>query len=87
LVDIGDLRRVPDQPHGLITAPGQQALQQQRNLPVPARDHYPHDRQPTDEPADAAMLAGCRHTSELVLFKGCCQQAPPQMGRLTRRTQ
>jgi hypothetical protein len=37
---------------------------------MPARDHYPHDRQPTDEPADAAMLAGCRHTSELVLFKG-----------------
>jgi hypothetical protein len=34
--------RVPDQPHSLITAPGQDALQQQRDLPVPARDHYTH---------------------------------------------
>jgi hypothetical protein len=34
--------RVPDQPDGLIAAFGQEALQQQRDLPVPARNHYPH---------------------------------------------
>jgi len=42
LVHIGDVGRVPDQPHGLSTARGQEAFQQQRNLPVPARDHYAH---------------------------------------------
>ena len=37
---IGDVDRVPDQPYGLVAALGQEALQQQRDLPVPARDHY-----------------------------------------------
>jgi len=39
LVYISDLGRVPDQPDGLVAAPGQEALQQERDLPVPARDH------------------------------------------------
>jgi hypothetical protein len=47
LPDIGGMCRIPDQAHGLITAPGQEALEQQRNLPVPARDHHTHARQPT----------------------------------------
>ena len=34
--------RVPDQSYGLVTALGEEALQQQRDLPVPARDHYAH---------------------------------------------
>jgi hypothetical protein len=34
--------RVPDQPDGLVPVLSQEALQQQRDLPVPARDHYPH---------------------------------------------
>jgi predicted lipid-binding transport protein (Tim44 family) len=34
--------RVPDQPDGLIAALGQEALQQQRDLPVAARNHYSH---------------------------------------------
>ena len=42
LLHIGDVSGVSDQPDGPITAPGQQALQQQRNLPVPARDHHTH---------------------------------------------
>src|SRR5262249_47895012 len=42
LLHIGGVGRVPDQSHGLITAPGEQALQQERDLPVPARDHYAH---------------------------------------------
>ena len=39
LVHIFDVGRVPDQPHGLLAALGQEALQQERDLPVPARDH------------------------------------------------
>src|SRR5215831_17961930 len=42
VLHIGDVSRVPDQPHGLVTPSGQEALQQQRDLPVPARDHYAH---------------------------------------------
>ena len=34
--------RVPDQSYRLVAAFSQQTLQQQRDLPVPARDHYPH---------------------------------------------
>jgi hypothetical protein len=34
--------RVSDQPGGLVTALRQEALQQVRDLPVPARDHYAH---------------------------------------------
>jgi len=34
--------RVPDQPCGLVAALTQEALQQQRDLPVPARNHYAH---------------------------------------------
>ena len=37
---IGGVGRVPDQRDGLVAALGQQALQEQRDLPVPARDHY-----------------------------------------------
>jgi len=40
LVHIGGVGRVPDQPCGLVAALSQQALQQERDLPVPARDHY-----------------------------------------------
>jgi hypothetical protein len=39
LVHIGGVGRVPDQPCGLVTALSQEALQQERDLPVPARDH------------------------------------------------
>jgi len=39
LVHIGGVDRVPDQPCGLVAALGQEALQQERDLPVPARDH------------------------------------------------
>jgi hypothetical protein len=42
LLHIRGLGRVPDQPDGLVTALGEKALQQQRNLPVPARDHHAH---------------------------------------------
>ena len=42
LAHIGDVGRVPDQPDGLVAALGEQALQQERDLPVPARDHYTH---------------------------------------------
>ena len=42
LAHIGDVGRIPDQRDGLVAALSQQALQQQRDLPVPARDHYPH---------------------------------------------
>src|SRR5580704_6312308 len=34
--------RVPDQPDGLVAALGQEALQLERDHPVPARDHYAH---------------------------------------------
>jgi len=34
--------RVPDQPYGLVAALGQEALEQERDLPVPAGDHYSH---------------------------------------------
>jgi hypothetical protein len=37
---IGGVRRVPDQPDGLITAIGEETLQQQRDLPVAAGDYY-----------------------------------------------
>jgi len=33
---------VADQPYGLVAALGEEALQQERDLPVPARDHYAH---------------------------------------------
>jgi hypothetical protein len=36
------MSRVPDQPDGLVPALSQQPLQQQRDLPVPARYHHPH---------------------------------------------
>ena len=39
---VGDVGRVPDQRDGLIAALSQEALQQERDLPVPARDHYAH---------------------------------------------
>jgi hypothetical protein len=42
LLHIGDVGRVPDQPCGLVTALGEEALQQERDLPTPARDHYAH---------------------------------------------
>jgi hypothetical protein len=42
LPDVGGVRRVPDQAHGLITAPGQEVFQQQRDLPVPTRDYHAH---------------------------------------------
>jgi hypothetical protein len=38
---------IPDQPYGLVTALREEALQQERDLPVPARDHYAHACQPT----------------------------------------
>jgi hypothetical protein len=34
--------RIPDQPDRLVAALSQETFQQERNLPVPARDHYPH---------------------------------------------
>jgi SEC-C motif-containing protein len=40
--DISGMGRVPDQPDHLVAALGQQAFQQERDLPVPARDHYTH---------------------------------------------
>lgn len=42
LLHIAGLGRVPDQPHGLVAALGQQALQQERDFPVPARDDDAH---------------------------------------------
>ena len=42
LAHLGHLGRVPDQPHGLIAPPGQEPLKQERDLPVPARDHDAH---------------------------------------------
>ena len=47
LLHIGGLGRVPDQPGHLIAPPGQEPLGQQRNLPVPTRDHYSHTPHPT----------------------------------------
>jgi hypothetical protein len=38
-VHIGGVGRVPDQPCGLVAALSREALQQERDLPVPARDH------------------------------------------------
>src|SRR5215469_13340288 len=34
--------RVSDHPYGLVAAAGEQALQQECDLPMPARDHYTH---------------------------------------------
>ena len=34
--------RVPDQPYGLVATLGEEALQQQRDLSMPARYHYAH---------------------------------------------
>src|SRR5262245_15132782 len=42
VLHVNGVDRVPDQPDGLVAALRQEALQQQRDLPVPARDHYPH---------------------------------------------
>ena len=39
---VADVGRVSDQPYGLVAAPGEQALQQECDLPVPTRDHYTH---------------------------------------------
>ena len=47
LLHLGGLGRVPDQPGHLIAPPGQEPLGQQRNLPVPTRDHYSHTPHPT----------------------------------------
>jgi len=58
--------RVPDQPHGLVTAPGEQALQQQRDLAVAASDDNAHAASlPAGEPAKrAAGETGSRPTGQ-----------------------
>jgi hypothetical protein len=48
---LSDVGRVPDQPDGLVAALGQQALEQERDLAVPTRDHHAHA---------ASLLAGSR---------------------------
>ena len=71
----GHRRRGPgsDQPYGRVAALGQQALEQERDLPVPARDHYAHA---------VSLLAGITGRSDDVASGPCCD---PQGTAPTRR--
>src|SRR5580700_6111219 len=60
--------RVPDQPYGLVAALGEEALQQECDLAVPARDHYAHA---------ASLLTGIIGRGDDVASGPCCDRQGP----------
>jgi hypothetical protein len=60
--------RVPDQPDGVVAALGEQALQQERDLPVAARGHYAHA---------VSLLSGIIGGSRDISSGRCCDRQGP----------